>query len=128
MPVRFHVATGSPTPIYRQIVEQVRLALQSGAAFPGEALPSVRALAAELVVNPNTVAKAYAELCRQDLAVSERGRGVFLARVRKLSAKERRAQMKPHLETAVQQARLLGMDRRQFFKSLEKLWPEEGEQ
>ncbi len=127
MPVRFRVSTGSPTPIYRQIVEQVRTALQAGTARAGEALPSVRALAAELVVNPNTIAKAYAELCREDLAVSERGKGVFLRGIRKLSEKQRRAQIRPHLEAVVQQGQLLGMKRAQVLTELEALWPEEKE-
>jgi GntR family transcriptional regulator len=62
----FHVniTTGSGTPIYRQIVEQVRLAVATGALGPGEALPSVRSLAERLLINFNTVAKAYAELVR----------------------------------------------------------------
>ena len=59
------ISTGSSTPIFRQIVEQVRLAAAMGTLAAGDALPSVRALAERLVVNPNTIAKAYAELSRE---------------------------------------------------------------
>jgi GntR family transcriptional regulator len=73
------VATGSGVPIYRQIVDQVRLAVATGALAAGEALPSVRGLAERLVVNPNTVVKAYGELVRDGVLESHPGRGVFVA-------------------------------------------------
>ena len=52
----------SDRPIYAQIVDQVAFAIRAGQVSPGEALPSVRDIAARLAVNPNTVAKAYAQL------------------------------------------------------------------
>src|SRR5260370_427552 len=62
----FHVnvTTGAGTPIYRQIIDQVRLGVATGALRPGQAMPSVRSLAERLVVNANTAVKAYAELVR----------------------------------------------------------------
>ncbi len=68
----------SGTPIYLQIVDQIKDAAASGALQPGEALPSIRPLAEELRVNRNTVAKAYSEL--ESLGVIETlpGRGCFL--------------------------------------------------
>src|SRR5437588_824411 len=70
----FHVTitTGTGTPIYRQIVDQVRLAAATGALPPGQAMPSVRSLAQRLLVNANTVVKAYAELVR-DSVIEARG-------------------------------------------------------
>ncbi len=67
----------SHVPIYRQIVEQVRSAIDAGVYRPGEALPSLRALAVEIRVNPNTVQRAYEELDRQGVIESRRGLGVF---------------------------------------------------
>src|SRR5262245_44983777 len=58
-PFRFSITTGSGTPIYRQLVDQVRLAVATEALSPGDRMPSVRDLAEELVINFNTVAKAY---------------------------------------------------------------------
>jgi GntR family transcriptional regulator len=77
----FHinVTTGAGTPIYRQIVEQVRLGVATGALAPGDPMPSVRGLAERLVINFNTVAKAYAELVRDGVVESHQGRGVFVA-------------------------------------------------
>ena len=73
------VATGSGTPIYRQIVDQVRLAVATGALAAGDAMPSVRSLAERLVINANTVAKAYAELVRDGVLESQQGLGFFVA-------------------------------------------------
>src|SRR5262249_38252078 len=74
-----NVTTGAGTPIYRQIVDQVRLGVATGALAPGQAMPSVRTLAEQLVVNPNTVARAYADLVRDGVLESHQGRGVFVA-------------------------------------------------
>lgn len=68
----------STVPVYRQIVEQVCRALEAGVYQPGEALPSQRALAVELRVNPNTVQRAFDELLRDGVIESRRGRGVFV--------------------------------------------------
>ena len=73
------IATGSSVPIYRQITDQVCLAIASGRLVPGDPLPSVRAVAERLVVNPNTVARAYADLARDGRVVSQPGRGLTVA-------------------------------------------------
>jgi GntR family transcriptional regulator len=77
----FHITitTGAGTPIYRQIGDQVRLGVATGALVPGDPLPSVRALADRLVINANTVAKAYAELVRDGVLESQQGLGFFVA-------------------------------------------------
>ena len=69
----------SHVPIYVQIVEGIRAAIASGVYGPGELLPSLRELAVELHVNPNTVQKAYDGLEREGLIHSRRGLGVFVA-------------------------------------------------
>jgi GntR family transcriptional regulator len=66
-------------PVYLQIVEQMRSRISAGVYRPGEALPSLRALALESKVNPNTVQRAYEELERQGLIESRRGVGMFVA-------------------------------------------------
>ncbi|MBC8352314.1 MAG: GntR family transcriptional regulator [Planctomycetes bacterium] len=65
-------------PIYRQIVEQTRDAIDAGVYRVGEALPSQRALAIEIRVNPNTIQKAYDELERLGVVEARRGLGVFV--------------------------------------------------
>ena len=66
-------------PIYQQIVDEVRRALVLGTLAPEDPLPSVRALAAELRVNPNTVQQAYRELERAGIIYTRRGQGTFAA-------------------------------------------------
>jgi len=76
----FHVNTASRVPIYQQLVRQVREAIARGEFRPDERLPSVRELAREVAVNPNTVARAYTELERDGTLVSRPGLGLFVAR------------------------------------------------
>ena len=87
MALRLEVITGSSTPIYRQVVDQIRLAAATGRVLPGDPLPSVRALAEELLVNPNTIARAYSELIRDGVAEAQQGRGVFIAVKRSVLSK-----------------------------------------
>jgi GntR family transcriptional regulator len=77
--VWYHIDPSSGTPIYRQLVDQVRQAVASGVLRAGDRLPSVRDLAVELAVNPNTVAKSYQELEREGVIETPRGRGSFIA-------------------------------------------------
>jgi GntR family transcriptional regulator len=88
MAFSFHISTGSSTPIYKQIMEQARLAVVTGKLAVGDQLASVRGLAEELVVNPNTVARAYADLAREGLIESRPGRGVFVTRKRRVFTRE----------------------------------------
>jgi GntR family transcriptional regulator len=71
----------SPTPIYAQIAISVRIAVGSGELTPGESLPSVRALAMKLRVNPATVVQAYRELEREGIVEMRQGAGTFVAQV-----------------------------------------------
>ena len=68
----------SPVPIYQQIAAYVRRAVAAGVYRPGEVIPSLRAMALELVVNPNTVQRAYEELEREGLIHARKGRGMFV--------------------------------------------------
>src|SRR5689334_10930843 len=104
------VQTGSVTPIFRQIVDQISVAVARGALTCGDPLPSVRGLAERLVVNPNTVAKAYAELLRDGVIESHQGKGVFVARQRQVYTKaEKLRRLAPALEAMVNHAVGLGL-------------------
>src|SRR5438034_11482307 len=77
--ITFQLNPKSGVPIYRQIQDQIRYGIASGLLNPGEQLPTVRALAVELSVNPNTVIKAYSELEREGILTTEQGSGTFVA-------------------------------------------------
>ena len=84
------IATGDPRPISRQIVDGVRMKVATGELRLGVQLPSVRGLAQQLGINPNTVAKAYAELTADGWLEARQGMGLFVAPPRqRLSAGER---------------------------------------
>lgn len=74
----FTIDNMSRVPVYEQIVEQAERLLLSGQLKPGDAMPSVRGLATDLGVNPNTIQKAYAELEHRGMTTSVPGRGSFL--------------------------------------------------
>lgn len=75
----FNIDLKSSTPIYEQIVNQVKEAILKGYLKKGDPLPSVRKLSVMLDVNPNTIAKAYRELEQNQVIVTLRGRGTFIA-------------------------------------------------
>ncbi len=75
----FDVDPASNVPVYEQIVDRLRYAIAAGVYAPGDPLPSVRQLAIDLLVNPNTVAKAYHELEREGLTRSRKGLGIFVS-------------------------------------------------
>jgi len=76
--MRLHINFKSGKPVYLQIADQVKAAAASGAARPGDPLPSIRPLAEDLRVNRNTVAKAYAELEREGVIETVAGKGCFV--------------------------------------------------
>ena len=75
----FQIATADPRPIYLQIMDEVRRGIVIGTIQPDEPLPSVRQMAFELRVNPNTVQQAYRELEREGVVYVRRGQGTFVA-------------------------------------------------
>ena len=89
-PLMIQVATGDPRPIGRQIVDAVRMKIATGELAAGDQLPSVRGLAQQLTINPNTVAKAYAELATEGWLEARQGMGLYVAAPRqRLSDDER---------------------------------------
>jgi GntR family transcriptional regulator len=103
------ITAGSGTPIFRQIVDQVRLAAATGRLAAGNPLPSVRALAEQLLINPNTVAKAYGELARERVIETQQGRGVFIAAQRQMYTKtERLRRLAPLLDAVAVEGLSLG--------------------
>jgi GntR family transcriptional regulator len=68
----------SSVPAFQQLVDQVKAAVARGALRPGDPIPSVRQMAAQVLVNPNTVARAYRELDREGVILAQRGLGYFV--------------------------------------------------
>jgi GntR family transcriptional regulator len=106
--IRLHPATGQP--VYLQVMQQIRHAAESGVLQAGDQLPSIRALAGEIVVSPNTVAKAYAELEHEGLIELRQGAGAFLTD--KAPIRQHASQMKlasAKLEGLIQELQRAGL-------------------
>jgi GntR family transcriptional regulator len=128
MAFNLEISPGNASPIFRQIVEQVRRAVMTGELAEGEQLPSVRHMAERLLVNPNTVARAYGELMRDGLIDGQPGRGVFVGRVRQMYTKaERLRRVGPLIEALVNEGSWLGFTADELMEAvaqkMEKLAP-----
>jgi GntR family transcriptional regulator len=107
--MNFDITPSSPTPIYRQIVEQVRRLIASGQLRPGDDLPSVRAVALLHVINPMTVSKAYSMLETEGTLTRRRGVGMVISEA--LPAQQSKmALLRPALLAAAQITRQLKID------------------
>jgi GntR family transcriptional regulator len=119
------ITPGSTAPIYQQIVSQVRHAIASGNAPEGELLPSVRSLAEQLLINPNTVAKAYGELSKDGLIETLPGRGLAVAARRAgmgLTRSERLRRIDPLVTQLMHEAIALELPEEQVRELLAKKW------
>jgi GntR family transcriptional regulator len=115
--MRFELNFKSAKPVYLQVVDQVKAAVASGAARPGDGLPSIRPLAEELRVNRNTIAKAYTELEHQGVITTETGRGCFIKATGSLLTKDARLQLvTDEMDQAVVQAHHLQIDKDEFLE------------
>jgi GntR family transcriptional regulator len=81
MPITFRLDTATGVPFYRQVIDQILAGIATGSLRHGEQLPTVRALAVDLKVNLNTVAKAYKELEIRGVLTTQQGSGTFIATV-----------------------------------------------
>ena len=121
MPLEISITTGSTVPIYRQITDQICRAAATGQLLPGEQMPSVRALAEQLVINPNTVARTYADLIREGVLEAQKGRGVFVARRRTVYTKtERLRRLQATLDAYVNEGVYLGFTPEELREALER--------
>src|SRR6266478_9207244 len=107
----------SGKPVYLQVVDQIKAAAASGAMQSGEALPSIRPLAEDLLVNRNTIAKAYSELESQSVIESIPGKGCFLKPNNSPRKKDvRRKLLIEEIDQAVIQAHHLQVPRAEFLE------------
>jgi GntR family transcriptional regulator len=119
--VEFQCDPTSRVPIYRQLMDQIRQAVARGKLRPGRRLPSVRVLSRELVVNPNTVARAYTELERDGLLNTRQGLGVFVAEPQDdLTAAARRDRFNAALDRFLTEAVHLGYSADDVLASVNK--------
>lgn len=115
--------------MYLQIIVGFRRGLVAGTIQPGDRLPSVRELAAELIVSPNTVARAYRELEGDGLILTRQGRGTFVSeRIPPVVDTEIERLLEPELTELLARAQMLGIGRETLISLIgERLREEDGE-
>jgi GntR family transcriptional regulator len=115
--------SGDDRPIYGQIADRVKFAVAGGVLRPGDLVPSVRELSKQLVVNPNTVARAYRDLQTEGLLESVRGMGMQVAdgAVERCRS-ARREMIRQRLRQAIEEARQSKMDPAEIEAILREEW------
>ena len=114
----------SRTPIYEQIINNIKEQALSGALKPDEQIPSIRQLTREIGINPNTIHKAYAELERQGVIYSLAGRGAFISsqpEMQKL-ADAKREELLRDIENTLVSAKKLDVERADVEKIVDKVY------
>ena len=111
----------SGVPVTAQIVDQVKYLVVSGRVRPGEQIPSVRGLAAELKLNPTTVARAYKQLEAAEIIYTQRGLGTFIAHERSaLTLEEKHRRLGGTVRDLVVEAGRIGLDYSDLISLVEK--------
>jgi GntR family transcriptional regulator len=119
---RFRLDLHSGVPVYRQIIDQVRGGVASGALSVGDQLPTVRQLAVDLAINPNTVVRAYRELELGGLLETHQGTGTFISAQKIRGGSEERArQLARIVEDAVARAGAAGFSVEELIEELRGL-------
>ncbi len=116
------VDPSNDVPIFRQIVQQIKTAVAMGRLQPEEPLPSVRQLAVELAVNPNTVARAYLDLEIEGVIYKRQGAGTFVSgQGVEMSKQERRRVLSELFERALVEGVNFGMGERELRETFERV-------
>jgi len=111
-------------PIYEQIIERFQALILQGILTEGTQLPSVRTLAMELSINPNTIQRAYAELENQNLIYPVKGRGNFVSKIENIRQEKKKLYWK-ELEETIVQAKVIGISEQELIQNVEQMYKEE---
>lgn len=118
-----------PSPVFRKISDHVRKAVAAGIYLPGDTIPSLRAMALDLHVNPNTVKRAYEELERSGLIEARPGVGMFVTpQGARRAGRETEAMVKARFQEGLQIAGESGLDPERTWDLFHDLWVESGGQ
>ncbi|MCI5511288.1 MAG: GntR family transcriptional regulator [Oliverpabstia sp.] len=111
-------------PIYEQIVEKFQVLILKGVLEQGEQMPSVRKLAMDLAINPNTIQKAYSMLEQQGYIYPVKGRGNFVSDKAALVQEKQKLYWKEY-RNMLQRGKEIGISKQQFVEKLDYFWEEE---
>jgi len=123
----FQINQRSSTPIYQQLVQEVKAAILRGVVHPGDRLPSVRELAGRLAINPNTIQRSYQELERQKVIETLRGKGTFVCLDYRVKEDEEKISVfTENLRPILVEAHYLGLNQERILALVERLLHELG--
>lgn len=121
----FNIDQRSSTPIYQQLVQEIKEHILKGLLQPGDKLPSVRELSAQLTINPNTIQKAYQELERQNVTETLRGKGTFVSINYKPDRDEERMQLiTEELKRIIIEAYYVGLNEEKIVAAVKEICAE----
>ncbi len=119
--MQLHITPGDGAPIYRQIIDQVKNLVAAGRLKPGDEMPTIRALAQQLLINPNTVARAYRDLESQGVLLSRQGSGTVVADGGSpLAPGERKRLLTKQIDKLLTEAQHLGFDEETVIELIKK--------
>jgi GntR family transcriptional regulator len=122
----FRLDSHSGVPVYRQLIDQVQAAIASGMLAAADQLPTVRQVAVDLAINPNTVSRAYREMEIRGLLDTQQGTGTFIADRKVEYSKDERDRLLGQLAGEfVSRAGAAGFTLKQLLRALRELHPEE---
>jgi GntR family transcriptional regulator len=119
--MQIHIQSQSGVPIYQQVMQQIKYLVASGRLKPGEELPSIRVLAEQLLVNPNTIARAYRELETAGVVEKRRTSGTYIADIGSpLARKERLKLLKQQIDGLLVEAFQMGFELDEVLKLVQQ--------
>lgn len=121
----FMIDPMSRTPIYEQLTEQVEKLVLVGVLFAGQQMPSVRALSCELSINPNTVQKAYADLCARGVLCAVPGKGCFVSQDAAAAIKVRSRERLQAFAEMTRELKLAGVPPQDLLRLIADIYNEE---
>lgn len=117
--MKFSIDPKSGVPFYRQIIERVKVAVARGRLAPGDKLPTVRQLAVDLSVNPNTVVRAYRQLEFEGVIVTQQGSGTFVGQKKvEIDQVERQRMLDQILTELLARAQAYGLGAEELLEAL----------
>ena len=121
----FNLNYGDRRPLYMQITEKFRELILTGVMKEGEKFPSVRELAANLAINPNTIQKAYKELENAGFLLSVPAKGSFVAPVKRAADPAKIEELRQKLRSLVREMRFAGAEREFVLSEIEEMYKED---
>jgi len=116
-----HINYNSSEPIYRQVVDQIKLMVVNGTLCPGDRMPSIRELARSLRINPTTAARIYNELAHEGILTLRQGQGAFVSeKLKRLAPEEVRRIVADHARRMLVEGLRLGLSREEIYEIVEE--------